>query len=316
MINELTNNFQLLLGSGDISQTKIVATIIVVSVLWLFRSIVLHLVFRNVKHVRQRYSWRKASGYVLFFLIILIVGRIWFEGFQSLATFIGLVSAAMTIALKDLVVNIAGWVFLVIRRPFEVGDRVEIDGTIGDVIDIRIFQFTVMEVGNWVDAEQSTGRIIHVPNGKVFTSPQANYNKGFRYIWNEVPVLLTFESNWKKAKEILMDISKKYGEEVAKHAQDTLQEATRKYLISYSKLGPTVYTSVRESGVLLTIRHLCDPKNRRGVEHKIWEDVLDVFSKHADIDFAYPTQRFFNNSMESKEAREISHEINKEVIND
>ena len=313
---DLTKNINLIFGNGDISQTKIVATVLVIVVLWLLRSILLHLVFRNVKHVRQRYSWRKGSGYALFFLIILVVGRIWFEGFQSLATFVGLVSAAMTIALKDLVVNVAGWAFLVIRRPFEVGDRVQIGETTGDVIDLRIFQFTVMEVGNWVDAEQSTGRVIHIPNGMVFTHPQANYNKGFRYIWNEVPVLLTFESNWKKAKEILLDIAKKYGEEVSKHAQDTLQEATRKYLISYSKLGPTVYTSVKDSGVLLTIRHLCDPKNRRGIQNKIWEDVLEAFSKHPDIDFAYPTQRFFNNTMESKEAMQINHEINKEVVSD
>ena len=67
----------------------------------------------------------------------------------------------------------------------------------------RIFMFTLMEIGNWVDADQSTGRVIHIPNGKVFKEVLANYSKGFQYIWNEIPVLVTFESNWKKAKEIL-----------------------------------------------------------------------------------------------------------------
>src|SRR5207247_865051 len=93
--------------------------------------------------------------------------------------------------------------FILWRRPFEVGDRVQIGPHAGDVIDLGLFQFTLNEIGAWVNADQSTGRIIHVPNGKVFTDPVANYNKGFRYIWNEVPVVVTFESDWRKAKQIL-----------------------------------------------------------------------------------------------------------------
>ena len=81
----------------------------------------------------------------------------------------------------------------------------------GDVIDIRLFQFSINEIGNWVDADQSTGRIIHIPNGIVFTEPQANYTAGFQYIWNEIPVLVTFESDWKKAKQILTDIVNHHG---------------------------------------------------------------------------------------------------------
>src|SRR3989441_12617332 len=110
--------------------------------------------------------------------------------------------SGLAIALKDPVTNLAGWIFIVWRRPFEVSDRVEIGGHKGDVIDIRLLQFTLNEIGNWVNADQSSGRIIHIPNGKVFTEPVANYDKGFKYIWNEVPVLVTFESDWRQAKAI------------------------------------------------------------------------------------------------------------------
>ncbi len=82
-----------------------------------------------------------------------------------------------------------------------MGDRIQVGNFAGDVIDLRIFQFTLMEIGNWVDADQSTGRVIHIPNGKVFTEMLANYSKGFHYIWNEIPFLVTFESNWKKQKK-------------------------------------------------------------------------------------------------------------------
>lgn len=104
----------------------------------------------------------------------LVVARLWFVGLQSLSTFLGLLTAALAIALQDPIVNLAGWLFLIWRRPFRVGDRIQIGDIRGDVIDMRIFQFSLLEIGNWVNADQSTGRVIHVPNGKVFREPQAS----------------------------------------------------------------------------------------------------------------------------------------------
>ena len=167
-------------------------------------------------------------------------------------------------------------------------------------IDLRLFQFSVIEVGNWVDADQSTGRIIHIPNGFVFTEPQASYTAGFQYIWHEIPVLLTFESNWKKAKKILSDIVNHHGVMLSNEAEKQIKEAAKKFLIFYSKLTPIVYTNVKDSGVLLTMRYMCDPRERRSIQEKIWEDVLNKFSECDDIDFAYPTQRFYNNVSEGK----------------
>jgi small-conductance mechanosensitive channel len=148
----------------------------------------------------------KTSAYVAFALGVLVIVPLWFEGVKSASTFLGLLSAGLAIALRDPVVNLAGWAFILWRRPFEVGDRIQIGTHAGDVIDQRIFQFTLMEIGNWVGADQSTGRVVHIPNGKVFTEMLANYSKGFQYIWDEIPVLITFESNWEKAKGILEGI--------------------------------------------------------------------------------------------------------------
>jgi small-conductance mechanosensitive channel len=227
------------------------------------------------------------------FIGILLVGRLWFKGFQSVATFLGLLSAGLAIALKDIVGNIAGWLFIIFRRPLEVGDRIQIGEYIGDVIDIRVFQFTLMEIGNWVSAEQSTGRIIHIPNSMVLNQVLANYSKGFQYIWNEIQVLITFESDWKKAKDILHKIAQKHAQHLSKEAEKKVKEASKKFMIFYSTLTPTVYTNVKESGVELTLRYLCEPRQRRSSEQAIWEDILQEFAKYEDIDFAYPTQRFY-----------------------
>jgi small-conductance mechanosensitive channel len=230
---------------------------------------------------------------------ILLVGRLWLTGIGTLVTYLGLVSAGIAIALQDLIVALAGWMFIVWRRPFVVGDRIEIEEHAGDVIDIRLFSFSMLEIGRRINAEQSTGRIVHVPNGKIFSQVLTNMHQGFPYIWNEIPVMVTFESDWEKAKAILVNIINDLAPDVA----DALRAARRsgqRFVISYANVSPTVYTSVADSGVVLTLRYMVDPRKRRGSEQDIWEATLRAFSHHWDIDLAYPTQREYLHFEERK----------------
>ena len=176
-----------------------------------------------------------------------------------------------------------------------MGDRIEVGGHRGDVIDIRLFKFTLLEIGNWVHADQSTGRVIHLPNSLILTDVIANYSRGFELIWNEIPVLVTFESNWEEAKRILVRVGEEHDAHLSHEAERRIREASKRYMIVYSKLTPTVYTSVQDCGVLLTLRYLIGPRKRRGSEQAIWEEVLREFAAREDIDFAYPTQRFYDN---------------------
>ena len=281
-------------------QAKLLGSLLIILALWLLRQLVLKFVSRQTEDVRVHYRWRKATVYVAVVLGILIIGALWLEDIQSAAVFLGLVSAGLAIALKDPLTNLAGWVFILWRRPLVVGDRIQIGQYAGDVIDLRIFQFTVLEIGNWVSADQSTGRIVHVPNGKVFSEALANYTTGFEYIWNEVPVCVTFESDWENAKELLQEIADRHAAQLSQNAADRIRQAARRFMIVYSKLTPTVYTSVEDSGVLLTIRYMCDPRKRRSSEQAIWEDVLRAFAEQPDIDFAYPTQRFYHRWVETQ----------------
>ncbi|MBC8385847.1 MAG: mechanosensitive ion channel [Candidatus Cloacimonetes bacterium] len=279
---------------------KIVKSVILIFLFWIIHFVLRIIFYKKISDVKTRYRWQKISSYIVVFIGIIVVGRVWSEGVQSLATYLGLVSAGVAIALKDPISNIAGWIFIIAHRPFEVGDRIQVEDFAGDVIDLSLFQFSILEIGNWVDADQSTGRIIHIPNGKLFTCEFANYDKGFKFIWNEIPVLITFESDWQKAKIILAEIADKHKEVTSKNVEQQIRKATRKFMIFYKNLTPIVYTEVKDSGVLLTIRYLCETRNRRGSKQEIWEDVLTAFSKHKDIDLAYPTRRFFDNLKEGK----------------
>ncbi|GAB3336776.1 mechanosensitive ion channel [Marivirga atlantica] len=286
-------------------QFKILYSLIAVLALIILRFIALRLIFKAFEDAKDRYLWKNGVKNAYYVLVIFILLNIWVDKIDSIGTFLGLVSAGLAIALQVPIVNIAAWMFIAIRKPFVVGDRIEIDGVAGDVIDIRFFQFTINEIGNWVESDQSTGRIIHIPNGEVFRVHQANYNQGFSHVWNEMSVLVTFESDWRKAKNILEAIVNSQVEELSFNAKRRLLEASKKFMIFYSNLTPIVYTSVKDSGVNLTIRYLTLPKKRRATEHAIWEEILDQFKQHDDIDFAYPTQRIYLNPQEGKPGTQV-----------
>jgi len=250
---------------------------------------------KRVVDTKLLYLSHRSILYVYTVLLILMIGPIWLKGLASLSTFFGLASAGVVLALHDSIANIAAWFFIIVRKPFKIGDRIQIGETSGDVIDIRVFQFSVVEIRNWVDADQSTGRIVHVPNSKVMSEPLANYHIGFEYIWNEIPVLVTFESHWKKAKGLLEAIVQQNAKHLSEGAQEQIRRAAAKYFIFYGSLSPIVYTTVKDSGILLTMRYLVNPRQRRTTEQQIWEATLDAFGEAGDIEFAYPTTRFYYN---------------------
>jgi len=296
-MNELIEKY---LGISANLQSKIIISLIVISVLYLIKRAVIKVFIEKFAEASDQFKWSRYILYITVSLGCLILSRIWFGAFTELGTYLGLVSAGIAIALQDPIVNIAAWLFIIVRKPFSIGDRIQVGDVLGDVIDLRVFQFSLVEIRNWVDADQSTGRIIHVPNATIFKQPQMNYTAGFEYIWHEIPVLITFESDWKKAKKNLTEIVEKHSESFSKTAEAQIRTAAKKFLIYYSKLTPIVYTTVKDSGVMLTLRFLTKVRSRRILEEIMWENILEEFSKHNDIDLAYPTTRFYNNPTEGK----------------
>ena len=272
---------------------RALASILLVAAFLLLRLLLLRLLHKRVTDTTLSYMWRRRITYAVTVLLILLIGWIWSDTFHSVATLLGLVAAALVLAVRDLIANTAGWVFIHSRRLFGVGDRIEISSHTGDVIDIRLFEFTLLEVGNWVHADQSTGRVIHVPNGKVLTDPLINYTKDFNFIWNELAVIVTFESNWQRAKSILSSIAVSVIADTSMDARKQLKKAAERYMIFFRNLTPIVYTRVRDNGVELTIRYLTHPRERRTTEHHLWEEILLRFSEHDDIKLAYPTIRYY-----------------------
>ena len=258
---------------------------------WFIRRVGRLFVVRTVDSRVVQYRWGKTLAYLTLALAIVFIIAIWVDGLSQVGTFLGLVSAGVAIALKDVLVDVAGWLVLITKPPFEVGDRIQIGPHSGDVVDTSILHFHLLEIGNWVDSDQSTGRVIRIPNSKILTDPIMNYTAEFPFLWHEIPVVITFESDWQRAKKLLMEMVTEVSTETSRRAADFLQKRPSRMLISYGTVTATVYTSVLDHGICLSMRFLTDPRRRRQFHQVLWEGVLDLISNEPDIQLAYPTQR-------------------------
>lgn len=293
MLDALNEWLSHLFAVDEQTVKQLFTTLLVIVGLWLGRRLVLRAVKRQTDDIRVRYRWAKVSTYVIVAIAVPLIALIWIADLGALGTVIGLLSAGTVVALRDVVLNMAGWLYIFMKRPIFLGDRIQVGEHAGDVIDFSLLQFTILEIGNWVDADQSTGRIIHVPNRVVFEKALANYTHGFPFIWNEINVLVTFESDWKRMKRLLAEIAEEHVDMLNEKAQRSVREAASRYMIFYRNLTPVVYVDVKQSGIQLTLRYLCEPRRRRGIEAAVWEAVLDTVEREKAIDLAYPTIRLY-----------------------
>ncbi len=281
----------------NISETvagELIATVATVLIVLIIRYLAMRQIHRRIEDPELLFRARKTAAYITTFIIVLAVLRIWSGAFSDLGTFLGLLSAGIAIALADVFLNLAGWIYIITRRPFKAGDRIEVGDMAGDVVDIRVFRFTLLEIGNWVDADQSTGRLLHIPNGMLFRQGMANFTEGFNHIWHEIPVLITFESDWELAERLIREQLEPYHmKDEEMHAAQEFREASRRYFIRYKELDPIVYVTTKDSGVLLTARLLIHPRQRRSVDDAVWRGILRAFHEEPSIELAYPTIRTF-----------------------
>ena len=272
---------------------RLIVSLAIVLVLLAVRAVLLHLGRRGIDDVKRHYYYRRGVNYSTGLLTLVLVGVVWFQALVDLTVVLGVAAAGFTIAMKEPLLNLVGWLYIMVYRPFDVGDRIEVNGMTGDVINIRPFQTYLLECGRWVEVDQSTGRRMLIPNMLVFTHGVANYTRGFDFIWEEVNVRITFESDWRLAKRLLHEIGQNTARAFCDGAQHQLREAAREHMIFFQKMTPVVHVKVVDAGIQLTLRYLTPVRRRRLCMQEIWEAILDAFAGQASIAFAYPTSRLY-----------------------
>ena len=248
---------------------------------------------RTIKDDDLRFRLKKSALYVLNGLLLVVLFQLLAGDSWSAASFLGLLSAGIAFVFREPILNLAGWLFILSRKPFSLGDRVQVGtGQAGDVIDIGLHDFSLIEIGNWVDADQSTGRVLHIPNSVVFTQNIANYQQGFPYLWHEIEVPITYQSDWRKARDILKDLAFEKTVEIRKEQSEVIERLSQSsdYLIRFKHLTPIVYLKKSDYALVLTVRFCVCPRERRSCESEFWEGILDAFAQAEGVELAYPTQ--------------------------
>ena len=222
--------------------------------------------------------------YITWFVAILIAIFYLYKGVASLVMSLGLMGAGLTFALQRPIMNFAGWINLVITRPFKINDRIYIkDMGVGDVYKIDTMHIYLREIDG-----EPTGRNLIIPNAYVLTNAIINYTKGSPYIWDSVDVVITYESNWKKAEKLIFKATDEIvGEEMRKLAE-IWKKRPRKFAKSKVQDAPIIRLKFLERGVNIKVRYLVNAIEWAEVKTKIVRNILEKINNADDIEIAYP----------------------------
>lgn len=237
----------------------------------------IYMSFNN--NARDRYMYKKKTNLISNIAAWIVIFFIWEPHLANLITLISFISAGATIALREIIFNFFSGMYIKIKKPFKLEDRIEIDGHKGDVVNISNLNFEILEIGDDINGEQSTGKIIHLPNSLIFTSPLKNYVKAFKYIWAEITVKIPLDSDLRESKKVLYKIvnNNQIVKRIPQKMRNQIASASLDYRIYFNKFEPIIYTRVVDDHIELYIRYLIHPKKSRNVEDEIWCSILNAY---------------------------------------
>ena len=236
-------------------------------------------ILKKIKDSKKEYLYIQKYKLLINITKLIVFLLLWGKYLESFITLISLISAGFTIALRDLIFNFFSGIYIKIKKPFEIEDRIEINNYKGDVININTLSFEVLEVNNQNFIGQSTGVITHLPNSLIFNHPLRNYNKAFKYIWNEMTFRVPLKCNLSKTKGVIYKIvnSNEVIKNIPPKMKNQINNSTSDYRIYYNQYEPIIYTQIVENHIELTVRYLIHPKKARYINSVISNKVLEAY---------------------------------------
>ena len=259
----------------------ILKTIIIIFLILVVEKIGIWIIKRT-RDSKKEYNYTKKYKLIIRIIILSAIIIVWGKYIKNFLTLISLVSAAFTIAIRDLIFNFFCGIYIKIVKPFIVEDRIEINGYKGDVVNINTMNFEILEVSNVDTTGQSTGIIIHLPNSIIFNYPLKNYNKAFKYIWDEITIRIPLDYDVNKALYKIVN-SNEIIKKIPPKLKKQINNVSNSYRIYYNQYDPIIYTKINEDHIELQIRYLIHPKKARYVESIISSDILLAY-KNGEIE--------------------------------
>jgi len=263
--------------------TQLLNIVLILLISYIVRIVLEDIIKKKARTTKERYNMRKISSA----FITLIAGGmllvIFFKETTTLIVAYGVFSAGLVIALQDVFRNLAGGIMLLVTRPFNAGDRIQMGESFGDVLDITYFHTTLMEIQEWVDGDQYTGRIMNVPNSFLLSGTVKNYTRHFSFIWDEARISLIPGSNWKKAQKIIFETVDNLVSIAVMNAKVELLNLEQKYLLTTYDVETQTYIKTENDRIDIYVRYIVNPRQRRKLKNTIIQEIMQAFDAEEDI---------------------------------
>lgn len=242
--------------------------------------------FRDTPHAHTVFMLVRNAVFLVGTSIILLI---WLGPGSNFTVAMGILGAGIAFASQETIGSFTGYINIVTGNLYRIGDRVRIGDVSGDVLDISMLRTTVMEIGEWVKAEQYTGRVVTIANRSVFSHPVFNYTQNWKYLWDEITIPVTYDSDWRRAGEIMLEHAEAYAHHVQPEAEANLRDFMQRYPVRESSVAPRLYTLMTDNWIELTLRYVVDARERRQVTHRLHRELLSHFQTEQEIEIASAT---------------------------
>ncbi|MEZ5288227.1 MAG: mechanosensitive ion channel [Vicinamibacterales bacterium] len=229
----------------------------------------------RVEDPELRYRTRKAVTLAGYLAAFLFAAAVFSDRLGNFTVAFGVAGAGIAFALQEVIGSIAGWLAVSFADFYRPGDRIQLGGIRGDVIDVGVLRTTLMECGEWVAADQYTGRIVRIANSFVFKEPVFNYSAYFPFVWDEIRLPIKYGSDYPLARTLLARVADEVVGDYAREAEGAWREIVRKFLIEDATVTPTVTMAANENWVELTLRYAVGYKARRSTKDRLFTRILE-----------------------------------------
>lgn len=253
---------------------RLITAFVLSALVWLIARALRATLTNRIQDTSARYRSRKTVNAVASVLVLLILATAFSDKLGGLALSLGVVGAGVAFALQEVIASVAGRVAIAFVRFYDVGDRVQLGGIKGDVIDIGVLRTTLMELGSWVDSDNYTGRIVRVANSFVFKEPVFNYSADFGFLWDEIKVPVRYGSPLAETKQLLQRAVTDIAGVHVGPAQAEWAQMTRAYRIEDARVTPMVTLIANDNWLEYTVRFVVPYTQRRGVKDALFERIV------------------------------------------
>jgi small-conductance mechanosensitive channel len=253
---------------------KIVSFLIGVAIIWVLIKAVQRNLFSKIKDNDNRYKAKKISTFVGYLATVIFLTVIFSDKLGGLTVALGVAGAGIAFALQEVIASFAGWLAIMFGGFYNTGDRVQLGGIKGDVMDIGVLRTTIMETGQWVDGDLYNGRIVLIANSYVFKEPVFNYSGDFPFLWDEIKIPIQYGSNYEMAKEIILNAGIETAGDLTLTSKEKWKSLQLKYRLEDAQTEPMISLIANDNWAEYTLRYVVDYKKRRTTKTILFSKIL------------------------------------------